>query len=205
MTKLKSLWLELDHITMSYGQNVVLKDLSFSLAKATIMGIVGENGAGKSTLLKIIVGLLKPVHGTVLMHGRFGYCPQEAELFLDLTPFEHYRYFAAAYDLATVDNAHYFQNLCERYQLTRFMHIRVQHLSAGTRQKLNLVLALIHQPEVLILDEPYSGFDWESYTIFWQHTKELTKTNTSILVVSHLIHDQTHLDSLLQLKEGFLS
>lgn len=198
-------WLELKKVKKSYGSHNVLKDINFSLTKGTILGIVGENGAGKSTLLKIIVGLLKPTHGSVLMHGSFGYCPQEAELFLDLSILEHYHYFAAAYGVMNPDNLTYFRALCQRYQLARYMHTRVHALSAGTRQKLNLVLALIHRPDVLILDEPYSGFDWESYMIFWQHTKELVLANSSIIVVSHLIHDHTHLNVLLNLKEGLLS
>lgn len=198
-------WLELKHVKKSYGTHVVLKEINFSLSKGTILGIVGENGAGKSTLLKIIVGLLKPTDGSVLMHGSFGYCPQEAELFLDLNILEHYHYFAAAYDVTNLEHRTYFYALCERYQLTRYMHTRVHDLSAGTRQKLNLVLALIHQPDILILDEPYNGFDWESYTIFWHHTKELVLAHKSIIVVSHLIHDHTHLNELLNLKEGFLS
>lgn len=188
-----------------YRNNLVLKDINFTLDTGSIVGIVGENGAGKSTLLKIIVGLLKPSAGSVSFQGTFGYCPQGAELFSDLSVLEHFEYFRAAYNLERTSSKTNFLKLCERYKLQNFLPVQVHKLSAGTQQKLNLVLSLFQKPDFLILDEPYTGFDWECYNIFWQHTKDLLKTGTSILIVSHLIHDHGHLDRLLCLSDGVLS
>ena len=85
------------------------------------------------------------------------------------------------------------------------MDTRVARLSGGTRQKLNLVLALMHSPELLILDEPYAAFDWESYLYFWKLVATLKEKGTSFLIVSHLVYDQKNIDRIFELKKGKLS
>ncbi|MCB0550206.1 MAG: ABC transporter ATP-binding protein [Phaeodactylibacter sp.] len=201
--------LEVENITRSFGQKAVLKGISFRMEKGGVNGIVGENGSGKSTLLQIIVGALKADSGRVAVFGRLGYCPQEALVFSQLTVLEHFQYFAAAYGLPVRGEgeeswqAHRDQ-LLEHFQFGQYRRERVAYLSGGTRQKLNLCLALFHRPGLLVLDEPYNGFDWETYLRFWDYAERFRASGGSILVVTHLIADKERFERIYNLKNGIL-
>lgn len=165
------------------------------------MGIVGENGSGKSTLLKILSGEMSPDRGVVRHGGRFGYCPQQMILNESLTVRQHIDFFAVAYGLSGTGRAE------EAMEVLRFAEYRgelVGTLSGGTRQKLNLTLAVMHDPQVLLLDEPYQGFDWETYLRFWELAGRFRDAGRSVLVVSHLAHDIDRLDEVWQLRDGVL-
>lgn len=199
--------LEVENITKSFGSKKVLKGISFSVGKGTITGIVGENGSGKSTLLKILVGLLKPNSGSIKLNGTIGYCPQEMLVFPKLTVMENFRYFAAAYKLAgkwDEQKQNKVDFLLKHFQFRRFRNMQTDQLSGGTLQKLNLSIALMHQPDLLILDEPYSGFDWETYNRFWEFTLQYRKQGFSILLVTPMLTDTSVFDAVYQIKKGFL-
>lgn len=189
-----------------YGRREVLRDVSFRADPGEVVGIVGENGAGKSTLLRIIAGLLKPTLGTVVVHGTLGYCDQEPALFPDLTVEEHFQWLACAYGLASQSKwADRREALLAQYAFGQYRRARADTLSGGTRQKLHLALALLHAPTVLVLDEPYQAFDWETYVRFWDHAESLREAGCAIVVVSHLIHDHARCTRLLSLREGTLA
>ena len=201
--------LQVDNITKSFGKKAVLRGASFQLDAGSMGGITGENGSGKSTLLKIIVGALKADGGKVTVEGRVGYCPQEALLFSQLTVLEHFQYFAAAYGLpARGEGKGRWEaardQLLEHFQFGQYCDERVAYLSGGTRQKLNLGLALFHRPGLLILDEPYNGFDWETYLRFWAYAGQFCAEGGSILVVTHLITDKERFGRIYSLKNGIL-
>jgi ABC-2 type transport system ATP-binding protein len=189
------------NLAKSYGRSKILRDISFDLAPGTLVGIVGENGAGKSTLLKILAGELRPSSGRVLLNGTLGYCPQAVVLNDELTVDQHLGYFRAAYGLATLDHAH---ELVERLAYARYGRARVGTLSGGTQQKLNLTLALMHDPAVLLLDEPYQGFDWETYLRFWDLAAVLRERGRTLLVISHLVFERERFDQLYTLRDGLL-
>ena len=188
-------------LTKSYGRHHVLRGVSFDLEPGTLAGIVGENGAGKSTLLKILAGELRPGSGTVALLGALGYCPQAVLLNDELSVDQHLDYFRAAYGIATLDRAH---ELVERLGFARYRSARVGTLSGGTQQKLNLTLALMHDPAVLLLDEPYQGFDWETYLRFWELAAEQRERGRAVLVISHLVFDRERFDQLYTLRDGLL-
>lgn len=196
--------LELQNIGKSFGKKSVLKDISLSLGSGSLTGIVGENGAGKSTLLKIIVGELSSDTGSKNLRGNFGYCPQDAIVFPLLTVNENFEYFSSAYGLSKKFSKEQMDNLLKQFNYEQFLHEKVTNLSGGTRQKLNLSIALLHQPELLILDEPYNGFDWETYQKFWEYTHTLNKQGCAILIVTHLINEKKDFDRIYQLKKGNL-
>jgi ABC-2 type transport system ATP-binding protein len=196
--------LEANGIAKSYGRfgrHPVLRDVSFSVQPGALVGIVGENGAGKSTLLKILSGALRPDRGRVTVDGALGYCPQEVILNETLSVEQHLQYFRAAYRLPDLRRA---GELVERLAYRPYWHATVATLSGGTRQKLNLTLALMHDPQVLLLDEPYQGFDWETYLRFWELAAELRARGRAVLVISHLVFEQQHFDALYQLQGGRL-
>ena len=185
----------------AYGRHVILQGVSFSVAPGTLAGIVGENGAGKSTLLRILAGELAPDRGTIQMRGAVGYCPQTVILNDALTVAQHLDYFRAAYRLPSLDRA---AELMARLTFQQYAQAPVGTLSGGTKQKLNLTLALMHEPAVLLLDEPYQGFDWETYLRFWDLVTDLRRRGCAVLVISHLFFDRERFDALYYLTKGAL-
>lgn len=191
-------------IAKSYGRfrpHHVLREISFTVAPGALVGIVGENGAGKSTLLKILAGELRPDQGRVSLAGALGYCPQEVILNDTLSVAQHLDYFAAAYGVRDLRRAN---ELVERLAFEQYWNAPVATLSGGTKQKLNLTLALMHNPRVLLLDEPYQGFDWETYLRFWNLAAALRAGGCAVLIISHLLFDQRRFDALYQLRDGRL-
>lgn len=191
--------LRVDDISKSYGRRPVLREVSFSVEAGTLVGIVGENGAGKSTLLRILAGDLRPDHGEVFVRGITGYCPQSVILNEVLTVNQHLDYFRAAYRIGTLHRA---EELIAELHYTQYRDARVSTLSGGTKQKLNLTLALMHEPDVLLLDEPYQGFDWETYLRFWELATELRAHGCAVVVISHMFFEQARFDRLYRLRAG---
>jgi ABC-type multidrug transport system ATPase subunit len=182
----------------------VLDDASMDLQAGEIVGIVGENGSGKSTLLQILVGALAPDSGSVERSGTVGWCPQETLLYDRLTVAETFNLFGEAYNMAPERVDERRDELAEQLDFERFLDYRVDHLSGGNRQKVNLAVALLHDPDVLLLDEPYTGFDWETYLAFWDLTESLVESGTAIAIISHLISERERFDRILELRDGRL-
>ncbi|MFF0445139.1 ABC transporter ATP-binding protein [Streptomyces sp. NPDC004609] len=193
--------MEVRSLHHSYGRRTVLRGIDLTLEPGTLAGIVGENGSGKTTLLRILCGELRPGSGTVVHRGRLGYCPQDTVLNDAFTIRQHFRFFQEAYGLADPSRA---EEIMEILRFTEFADERPRTLSGGTRQKLNLTLALMHDPRVLLLDEPYQGFDWETYLRFWDLAARLRDAGRSVLIVSHLAYDTGRLDRLWRLADGVL-
>ncbi|MFF7449628.1 MULTISPECIES: ATP-binding cassette domain-containing protein [unclassified Streptomyces] len=193
--------MEIRDVHHAYRRRVVLRGVDLRLRAGTLCGIVGENGAGKSTLLKILSGELAPTRGSVRHSGRFGYCPQHVVLNDALTVRQHLTFFQTAHRLTDV---RYAEEIMDVLGFTGYADERAGVLSGGTRQKLNVTLALMHDPQVLLLDEPYQGFDWDTYQRFWDLAARLRDAGRSVLVVSHLAYDTEHLDELWRLDGGML-
>lgn len=193
--------LQAKEVRKSFGRRKVLQGVSFSVLPGTLVGIVGENGSGKSTLLRILAGELKPAEGVVLRHNKIGYCPQTIILNEALTVDQHLDFFSAAYNSGDLQ---YIDGLIEKLGYQQYRRERVSTLSGGTKQKLNLTLALMHDPELLLLDEPYQGFDWETYLRFWEIVTMLQKNDCAIIVISHLFFEQKRFNTLYRLQDGRL-
>lgn len=187
------------NVHKAYRSHRVLRGVSLRADPGELVGVVGENGAGKTTLLRILSGDLAPDSGQVHAKGRIGYCPQYPVLNPELTVDQHLRYFQVAYRLDDLGRA---RELIGRLGFEQYRSAPVRHLSGGTRQKLNLVLSLMHDPAVMLLDEPYQGFDWQTYLCFWELAEELRSRGRAIVVISHLAHDVDRLDTLHQLRSG---
>ena len=180
----------------------VLRGASLHVGPGELVGLVGENGSGKSTLMQIVVGLLARDSGSLAQPARIGYCPQYPLLWEKLTVAEHFALFAQAYDLSPAAAAGSRHALLEELRFARFRDRRVEELSGGTRQKLNLALALMHDPQLLLLDEPYSGFDWETYLHFWDMAERRRRGGMAILIVSHLLAERDRLTRIYELRDG---
>lgn len=180
----------------------VLRGASLEVRAGELVGLVGENGSGKSTLMQIIVGLLSRDAGTVQRPPLLGYCPQVPMIWEKLTVDEHFDLFATAYGLSDKEVDESIDSLLTELDFARYRGYRVEELSGGTRQKLNLALSLMHDPQLLLLDEPYSGFDWETYLKFWEMSERRRDGGMGILIVSHLLAERDRLDRMYELCEG---
>jgi ABC-type multidrug transport system ATPase subunit len=182
----------------------VLRGASLEVRAGELVGLVGENGSGKSTLMQIVVGVLKRDAGEVERPERLGYCPQVPMLWEKLTVDEHFELFARAYGLEDEPREHAVAGLLDELQFAKYRAYRVEELSGGTRQKVNLALALMHEPQLLLLDEPYAGFDWETYLRFWEMSQRRRDAGMGILIVSHLLAERDRLDRMYELCEGLV-
>jgi ABC-2 type transport system ATP-binding protein len=196
--------LDAENLHKRYGRKQVLRGASLRVHPGELVAVLGENGAGKSTLLRLLAGTEAPDRGVVRHRGTVSYCPQEAVLYGQLTLEEHFRLFGAAYRLSTADLRTRGEALIDRFGLERHRRTPVEALSGGTRQKLNLAVALLRDPDVLLLDEPYSGFDREAYGQFMSWTDEAKRRGQGVVLITHLLLEQGRFDLALQLREGAL-
>ena len=202
--------LEAAGIEKSYGRGIwparrqrpVLRGVDLRLRPGEVVGLVGENGSGKSTLMKILVGALPADAGTVQVNGRFGYCPQEPVVYERLTCDEHFELFGKAYRMTPEAERRSRRALYEALGFERYAATRADRLSGGTLAKLNLGLALLADPQVLLLDEPYAGFDWDTYLRFWQLVAERRTAGRSVLIISHFVADEERFDRIVELRNG---
>ena len=180
----------------------VLRGVDLTLARGEVVGLVGENGSGKSTLMKILVGALAADAGTVRYRGRLGYCPQEPVVYERLTCDEHVELFGRAYGMTPEAERRSRQALYAELGFERYAGTRADRLSGGTLAKLNLALALLADPDVLLLDEPYDGFDFDTYLRFWALVGERRRAGRSVLIISHFVTDEERFDRIVELRDG---
>ncbi|MFJ8819665.1 ATP-binding cassette domain-containing protein [Amycolatopsis thermoflava] len=180
----------------------VLTGASLVLRPGEVVGLVGENGSGKSTLMKILVGALAADAGEVRVSGRLGYCPQQPVLFERLTCDEHFELFGRAYRMSHDRERRARRDIYRALGFERYAGTRTDQLSGGTLAKLNLALALLADPDVLLLDEPYAGFDWDTYLKFWDLVALRRQAGRSVLIISHFVADEERFDRIVNLRDG---
>ncbi|MDP9259532.1 MAG: ABC transporter ATP-binding protein [Actinomycetota bacterium] len=186
-------------IVKRYGKRVVLDGAGLILRRGEVVAVVGENGSGKSSLLRICAGLLAADAGTVERRGRVGYCPQQPALFELLTAREHLVLFGRAIGLDRASALRQGSALMAEFGFRGSDDTVVKAMSGGTRQKLNLTLALLGNPQVLLLDEPYQGFDHGTYVDFWAHVSRWRDQKVAVAVVTHMLTELWRADQVVQL------
>jgi ABC-2 type transport system ATP-binding protein len=180
----------------------VLRGADLTLRVGEVVGLVGENGSGKSTVMKIIVGALAADSGTVTRHGKIGYCPQQPQVYARLTCDEHFDLFGNAYAMPPDNIVTSRDGLYASLGFGRYAGTRADQLSGGTLAKLNLSLALLADPDLLLLDEPYAGFDWDTYQKFWGIVAERRERGRTVLIISHFVVDEEKFDRIVEVKDG---
>jgi ABC-2 type transport system ATP-binding protein len=192
-----------------FGPIRAVDGVSFDLAPGRIYGVLGPNGSGKTTLIRLLTGLARATSGTAEVLGvampsrenlaHVGYMTQSDGVYPTLSVFDNARFFAAAYgvrDRSKVSRALELVELADRAKEI------VLHLSGGQRRRLSLACALVHEPEILFLDEPTVGVDPLLRAQFWQHFRGLAKSGTTILVSSHVMDEADRCDELLFMRSG---
>ncbi|MDI6097196.1 ATP-binding cassette domain-containing protein [Actinoplanes sp. NEAU-A12] len=191
--------LQLSGVGKRYRRRAVFSGVDLTVRGGEVAAIVGANGCGKSTLLRICAGLTPPSCGTVHRTRRVGFVPQDGGTAGWLTAEEHFTLFGAAAGMvprkAISTGTHLASLLAWRPSRVQ----PVQELSGGTRQKLNLVLGELHGPDLLLLDEPYQGFDQGSYLDFWRQVRSWRDAGRAVVVVTHLLHELQNVDHVLDL------
>ncbi len=194
-----SVRLDVRAVSKRYGRRTVLRDVDLRVHEGEVAAIVGANGCGKSTLLRICAGLLSPDRGEVRVHGSVGYCPQDGGTCDLLTADEHFVLVGAGRDLSRATARRDGRAHAAALDWRPAGAGVARHLSGGTRQKLNLVMAGIGEPDVLLLDEPYQGFDRGTYLDFWQQVWRWRDAGKAVVVVTHLLGALDEVDTVLDL------
>ncbi len=194
--------LKIEHLIKSYADQPVLKDLNLNIRKGEIYALLGKNGSGKSTTIKILCNLLNADGGTILFKGRrldpqtkyeIGIAPQEISVYNNLTFNENLRFFGNLYGLYGEILKQRIHELFDIFDLHQHANKRINELSGGWKRRINLAVALIHNPDLLILDEPTAGLDIEIRNELWTLIGELKKKEISILLTTHLLEEAENL------------
>jgi len=194
--------LKIEHLIKSYADQPVLKDLNLNIRKGEIYALLGKNGSGKSTTIKILCNLLNADGGIILFKGRtlgpqtkyeIGIAPQEISVYNNLTFNENLRFFGNLYGLHGEILKRRINELFDIFDLHQHANKRINELSGGWKRRINLAVALIHNPDLLILDEPTAGLDIEIRNELWTLIGELKKKEISILLTTHLLEEAENL------------
>jgi ABC-2 type transport system ATP-binding protein len=205
--------IEVENVHKQFGNVQALSGLSLQIQKGITYGLLGPNGAGKTTLIRTLVGLLAADKGQVTVLGkrmpdkailsRMGYMTQSTALYDDLTVYQNVRFFAAIYGVrdrldAAVNDAIALVDLSNRAKS------RVRELSGGMKQRCSLACALVHQPDVLLLDEPTVGVDPQLRVQFWEHFRQLNAQGVTLVVSSHVMDEAERCDRLGFIRQGIV-
>ncbi|GBE92192.1 ABC transporter ATP-binding protein [Nostoc cycadae] len=194
--------LTIKNLNKSYSRRQVLQDLSLHIEPGEIYGLLGANGAGKTTTINIICNLLKADSGDVIINQQpisdatkkiIGIAPQENLLYKTLTCEENLKFFADIYGLDRKIRQEQIQTTLAAVNLLDRAKSPVETLSGGMQRRLNIAVALVHQPKLVILDEPTTGLDIESRYEIWELIRQLSNQGISILLTTHLLEEAERL------------
>jgi ABC-type multidrug transport system ATPase subunit len=187
-------------VSKRFRHHQVLECVDLDVRRGEAVALVGENGAGKTTLLRICAGLVRADAGVVSVDGSVGYCPQQPTFLESLRVDEHLILFGRARGLDRDEARARGRELLVELDFKAGAHQPVRELSGGARQKLNVALALLGEPTLMLLDEPYQGFDRGSYISFWDHINRWRDAGRGVLVVTHLLAELDRVDRIVGLR-----
>ena len=191
--------LRLTNVSARRGGRTVLSGISLTIHRSEVVAVVGANGSGKSTLLKLCAGLLRASGGSIERTPHFGYAPQLDSLAPLLTVDEHLRLFGAARGMRRGRSVSTGHRLLTRLGWTARGDQTAGTLSGGTQQKLNVALAQLDAPDLLLLDEPYQGLDALAYEDLWRLISSWRASSAGVLLVTHLLRDIDLVDRVIEL------
>lgn len=201
---------EVKHFKMVFADKTVIKDLSFNVKKGEIFGLLGSNGSGKTTTIRALLGLYQPTGGELLVNGkkfapedkiRIGYLPEERGLYKKESVIDTMIYFGRLRGLKNPKE--WSMNYLKRVEMQDFVKTRIDKLSQGMQQKVQVGIAVMNDPELLILDEPTKGFDPMNRKLLMTIIEELHQKGTAVILITHYMEEVERLcDRILLLRDG---
>ncbi|MDI9540656.1 MAG: ATP-binding cassette domain-containing protein [Bacillota bacterium] len=182
--------LEVINLSKKYNEKEVLRNISFAVEKGTIISVLGKNGSGKTTLFKMILNLLEKDNGKVQFEKKnieqhlIGYLPEQRSLYQDCTVYQHLKLITGINKIVNEDEK--IDKWLHKMKLYEYKDKKVYTLSKGNQQKLALIVCLIKEPKIVVMDEPFTGLDYENIDIFLKEIKKLKKENKIVLISSHI-------------------
>ena len=206
--------IEVRALRRQFGDFVAVRDIDFQVRRGEVFGLLGANGAGKSTTFRMLCGLLRPTSGALRVAGedmrsasasarrRIGYVAQRFALYANLSVAQNLEFFASAYGLRGARRRQRLRWARDEFELGGFAGTSAADLAQGYRQRLALACALMHEPDVLFLDEPTSGVDPLARREFWQRINSLAERGVTVLVTTHFMDEAEYCDRLALMSQG---
>jgi ABC-2 type transport system ATP-binding protein len=197
--------IEVCEVTKEYGSFKAVSEISLDIEKGETFGLLGPNGAGKTTLLGMIAGIITPTKGSIKLIGRdiakepikvksyISYSPQEGVVYDDLNAIENLRFFAGLYGLSAAETRKKVKELLDIVELSDFAKKRVKTYSGGMKKRLNLVAAIISDPEIILLDEPTTGLDPRIRRMMWDKILSLKKNGKTVVLATNYMEEADEL------------
>ena len=207
-------FVNVNHVSKSFGSHEVLKDIALTVNEGEIYGLLGPSGSGKTTLVKMLMGLEKATTGTIFVNQtpmpslaqlqNIGYMAQSDALYTDLTAKENLEFFAALYGLQGRRKKERIETVMQIVGLQDDLRKTILQYSGGMKRRLSLAISLLHEPKLLILDEPTVGIDPVLRKSIWEQFQELKKAGTAIFVTTHVMDEAERCDKLGLIRDGLL-
>lgn len=204
--------LKVENVTKYYGDNLAVDNLSFTINDGEIFGLLGVNGAGKTTTFRMIMGLLEPTKGKISLNGKtvdyesvekIGFLTEERSLLTKLTVLEQVIYYGTLKGMEESDIVKKLDYWLERFQVSEYKMRKLKELSKGNQQKIQFITAIIHEPDLLVLDEPFTGLDPINVELFMSVIREFKEKGKMIIFSSHRMeHVELFCEKLVILKKG---
>jgi ABC-2 type transport system ATP-binding protein len=204
--------IEVKNFAMSFGAKNVIRDLSFNVRRGETFGFLGSNGSGKTTTLRALLGIYEPTAGELLIDGepyrvdggtKIGYLPEERGLYKKENVIDTMIYFGQLKGMSRNDARKFCENYLAKVGLDYYEKVRIDKLSGGQQQKVQLGITIMDNPELLILDEPTKGFDPVNQRLLMDIVLDLQKRGTTVMMVTHQMDEVEKLcDRILLLKDG---
>ena len=204
--------IKMEHVVKAFGDKVVLQDVSLDIQNAEIFGILGPSGCGKTTAIKVITGQHPCNEGKVLILGeempkfdllrRIGYMAQGDALYLELTARENLEFFGQIYGMSKEKIRQRIEETLEMVDLLPHIDVQVKNYSGGMKRRLSLAGALLHEPEVIVLDEPTVGIDPLLRKRIWDELEKLSQAGVTILMTTHVMDEADKCDRLAMMRNG---
>lgn len=203
--------LKIENLTKTYGDFKALNHVSLEAENGKILGILGRNGAGKTTTIKSIMGIIEPEEGSITFDGidirkakvSIGYLPEERGLYVNAVVKDQLLYFAMLNGMDKKAAFTEIKQLLEEFKIPGYLNKKVKTLSKGNKQKIQLISAILHKPQIVILDEPFSGLDPVNIELFKSTVLDLKKSGATILFSSHRMEDVEEMcDRIVMLNKG---
>lgn len=206
--------LDIENLTIQFGTFKAVDNISFTVDSGEIFGFLGANGAGKTTTIRAICGLLNPASGKIAVNGKdvtsdiasikphIGYMSQKFTLYNDLTVKENILFSGALYNMTQKESIKRMKELFEYVSFDRDENELVKNLSGGTKQIISLCAAMLHDPDIIFLDEPTAGISPVSRVLFWNLIRKLSKDGKTIFVTTHYMDEAEYCGRIALMQTG---